>query len=67
MNKKVSISEQKPKEFIIVNDLAQVFFGLKGGIPQFTEDWGLAKSLNNEQQFKAVKRGTFFKLEMIYI
>jgi hypothetical protein len=34
-----SIKEDKEKEFIIVNELAEVFYGLKGGYPQFTQDW----------------------------
>lgn len=66
MRKNIEIS-QKKSEFIIVNELAEVFYGLKSGQPQFTSDWNKAKSLINEQQFKSVQRGTFYKLEMIFL
>lgn len=57
--------ENKPDQFIIVNELAQVFCGLKGGQPNFTDDWKIAKPLNNENQFKSVQKGTLFRLEMM--
>jgi hypothetical protein len=59
------IVENKSDQFIIVNELAQVFCGLKGGHPNFTDDWKIAKPLNNENQFKAVQKGTLFQLEMM--
>jgi len=62
-----SIKEDKEKEFIIVNELAEVFYGLKGGYPQFTQDWEKAKPLSNEKQFNNVQRGTIFKLEVLYL
>lgn len=67
MRKLLNKQEAKQKEFIIVNELAEVFFGLKGGAPQFTNDWDKAKPMSNEQQLKNVQRGTFHKLEMIYL
>lgn len=67
MRKKIKSEQDRPKEFIIVNELAEVFYGLKGGQPQFTEDWERGKPLSNEQQFKNVERGTLYKLEMIYL
>lgn len=67
MRKKIKIEQDKQKEFIIVNELAEVFYGLKAGQPQFTEDWEKGKPLSNEQQFKNVQRGTLFKLEMLYL
>ena len=67
MRKVKLIEETTKEEFIIVNELAQVFYGLKGGIPQFTEDWNMAKPLNNDEQFKCVERGTFSKLEKLKI
>lgn len=54
------------KQFIIVNDYDQVFSGLKGGYPSFTEDWKLAKPLSNEKQFSSVQRGTINKLQMLW-
>lgn len=66
MRKKVEI-EEKQKEFIVVNELAEVFYGLKAGQPQFTSNWNLAKPLTNEQQVKNLQRGTFYNLEIIYL
>lgn len=59
--------EEKTEEFIVVNELAQVFYGLKGGVPQFTTDWGFAKPIQNENQFKCVQRGILDKLEKLKI
>jgi hypothetical protein len=67
MKKKIIKEVPKNEEFFIVNELAEVFSGLKGGLPQFTSDWKLGKSINNEHQFKSVQRGTFDKLEMLKI
>jgi hypothetical protein len=36
---KKKLIEPKPEQFIIVNELAQVFCGLKGGYPVFSDDW----------------------------
>lgn len=65
--KKIIKSENEQKQFIIVNELSEVFYGLKGGYPQFTSDWELAKPLSNEKQLSSVQRGTFHKLEILYI
>lgn len=62
---KGKLVENKSEQFIIVNELAQVFCGLKGGRPNFTDDWKIAKPLNNENQFKSVQKGTLFQLEMM--
>lgn len=66
MRKKIEI-EEKQKEFIVLNELAEVFYGLKAGQPQFTSDWKNAKSLTNKRQFENVQRGTFYKLEIMYL
>ena len=60
---KKKLIEPKSEQFIIVNELAQVFCGLKGGYPNFADDWKEAKPLNNENQFRAVQKGTTHKLE----
>ena len=65
LSMKKKLVENKSDQFIIVNELAQVFCGLKGGHPNFTDDWNIAKPLNNENQFKAVQKGTWFQLEMM--
>ena len=60
---KKKLIEPKSEQFIIVNELAQGFCGLKGGYPNFADDWKEAKPLNNESQFRAVQKGTTHKLE----
>lgn len=60
---KKKLIEPKSEQFIIVNELAQVFCGLKGGYPEFNDDWKEAKPLSNENQFRAVQKGTTHKLE----
>jgi hypothetical protein len=60
---KKKLIEPKSEQFIIVNELAQVFCGLKGGYPNFADDWKEAKPLKNENQFRAVQKGTTHKLE----
>ncbi len=54
-------------KFIIINELAEAFYGLKAGKPQFTTDWEMAKPMENENQLKIVQRGTVQKLEALYI
>lgn len=63
----MKIKEKKEPEFIIVNEFAQVFCGLIGGYPNFSENWDIAKPLNRVEQFQMVQRGTLDKLEILYI
>ena len=66
--KRILTKKTEPdKQFIIVNSFDQVFCGLKGGYPSFSEDWKSAKPLNNEKQFQSVQRGTIDKLEILRI
>jgi hypothetical protein len=60
---KKKLIEPNPEQFIIVNELAQVFCGLKGGYPNFSDDWKEAKPLSNENQFRSIQKGTTHKLE----
>lgn len=57
----------KNQEFVIVNELAQVFCGLKSGYPNFSENWDKAKPLERIEQFQMVQRGTLDKLEILYL
>jgi hypothetical protein len=50
-----------------LNELAQVFCGLRGGYPVFSDDFDSAKLLVNDDQVKMIKQGTLFKLEKEYI
>jgi hypothetical protein len=59
--------KQKEPEFILLNELAQVFCGLLGGYPNFSDDFDSAKPLNNLEQVKMIQKGTLFKLEIEYL
>jgi hypothetical protein len=59
--------KQKEPEFILLNELAQVFCGLIGGYPEFSDNFDSAKPLNNLEQVRMVQQGTSFKLEIEYI
>lgn len=53
--------------FIVLNELAQVFCGLRGGYPEFSDDFESAKPLVNDDQVKMIKQGTTFKLEKYFL
>lgn len=57
----------KEPEFIVLNELAQVFCGLIGGYPDFSDDFDSAKPLNNKEQVRMIQQGTSFKLEIEYL
>jgi len=60
--------EPKPQEFILLNEDAQVFAGLRGGYPYFSDNWDEAKPLNNNNQVKMIQRGTYYnKFEKHYV
>jgi len=62
--------KNKPKPeptFIVLNELAQVFCGLQGGYPTFSDDFDSAKYLENDEQIKMIQKGTSYKLEKEFI
>lgn len=63
LNKKL---KQEP-QFIVLNEYAQVFCGLQGGYPAFSDNLDEAKPLENDSQVKTIQRGTSFKLEKYFI
>jgi hypothetical protein len=68
--KAVLDKKNRPKPeptFIVLNELAQVFCGLRGGYPDFSDDFDSAKHLVNDQQVKMIQQGTSFKLEKEFI
>ena len=60
-------SKQKEIQFIVLNEYAQVFSGLKGGYPAFSDDLDEAKPLTNDLQVKMIQKGTSFKLEKYFL
>ena len=59
------IRETKQKEFIVVNEYNQVYSGLKGGYPNFSNDCNEARSLVNNKQLACLVRGTLYRLEIM--
>ena len=63
LNKK--LREQKQQEFIVMNEYAQVFSGLRRGYPDFSDDYEEARTIVNDDQFRMIQKGTSFKLEKL--
>jgi hypothetical protein len=59
-------SKQEP-QFIVLNEYAQVFCGLQGGYPAFSDNLDEAKPLENDSQIQMIQRGTSFKLEKYFL
>ena len=59
--------KQKEIQFIVLNEYAQVFCGLKGGYPAFSDDLDEAKPLTNDSQIRMIQQGTSFKLEKHFL
>lgn len=58
--------KQEP-QFIVLNEYAQVFCGLQGGYPAFSDNLDEAKPLENDSQIQMIQRGTSFKLEKYFL
>lgn len=48
-----------------MNEYAQVFAGLKGGYPHFSDNINEAKPIYNNEQFGCIKRGHLYKIERV--
>jgi hypothetical protein len=59
--------EPKPKQFIVLNEYCQVFCGLQGGYPAFSDDIEEAKPLERDSQIRLIQQGTSFRLEKEYL
>lgn len=57
----------KPQLFILLNEYCQVYCGLQGGYPAFSDNIDDAKWLENDEQVRMIKQGTSFKLEKEFI
>ena len=53
--------------YIILNERAQVYTGLIGGYPNFSDDLDEAKPLEGQAKFDTLKRLTRIPLEQIFI
>ena len=57
----------KPQLFILLNEYCQVYCGLQGGYPAFSDNIDDGKWLENDEQVKMIQQGTSFKLEKEFI
>jgi len=58
---------EMPKQYIVMNDMAQVWVGLKGGKLVFSNNFDDAKPLQEESKFDMIQRASPYKLEMLWI
>jgi hypothetical protein len=59
---------EKPEQpFILLNEAAQVFCGLQGGYPAFSDNFEEAKPLHRDSQVRLIQQGTSFKLEKYFL
>ena len=65
LRKKIKIP--KKPEFIVINEYAEVFIGLRGGYPEFSNNWDEAKPLTNPECIKNIQYGTNSKVEIHYL
>jgi hypothetical protein len=59
--------EPKVSEFILLNEYCQVYCGLQGGYPAFSDNLDDARTLENDEQVRMIRQGTSFKLEKEFI
>ena len=59
--------EIKHRAYLVVNDQAQFFSGLKEGKPAFSESYDEAKTLYNNRQFRTLQSISYEKLYKEYI
>lgn len=53
--------------FIVLNDQAEVFSGLKAGYPVFSESFEDAKPLERDSQFRTLERMTHLPIFKEYV
>lgn len=53
--------------YIVLNEYAQVWTGIKGDELAFSDNWSEAKPLENENQFWHLERMTYIKLEKMFL
>lgn len=54
-------------EYIVINDMDQVFVGLMGGEPDFSINIGEAKVLQGQTKFDTLRRHSWCKIEQVFI
>jgi hypothetical protein len=64
---KIEQEQEQERPFIVLNENAQVYSGLRRGTPYFSDNFDDARSLSNDRQLNMIQRGTYFKLEKHYV
>ena len=59
------IAYERKHPFYVINEYAQVFAGLRGGYPHFSDNIKDAKSIYNNAQFNNIRKGYLYKIERI--
>jgi hypothetical protein len=59
--------EIKHRAYLVVNNDAQFFSGLKGGLPVFSESYDDAKPLYSHRQFRTLQSVCYEQLHKEYI
>lgn len=54
-------------EYIIINDKNQVYIGLDGGYPVFSDDIEKAKPFKGQSKFDTLKRHSYIKMEQMFL
>ena len=66
--KKVTRHElENEPEYIVIDEYARVFSGLKGGYPIFSEDIDDAKPLQGQSKFEFMKTYYHVKIEQMFL
>ena len=61
------IAYERKHPFYVINEYAQVFAGLRGGYPHFSDNIKDAKSIYNNAQFNNIRKGYLYKIERIEV
>tara|TARA_Y100001972_G_scaffold112215_1_gene145766 strand:+ start:287 stop:541 length:255 start_codon:yes stop_codon:yes gene_type:complete len=61
------IAYERKHPFYVMNEYAQVFAGLKGGYPHFSDNIKDARSIYNNAQFNNIQKGHLYKIERIEV
>ena len=67
MKKKSRHELENEPEYIIIDEYARVFSGLKGGYPLFSDDIDDAKPLQGQSKFEFMKTYYYVKIEQIFL
>ena len=57
----------KEPEYLVLDERARVFAGLREGYPYYSEDLDEAKPLRGQSKFELLRRYSLLKLEQMFI